>query len=129
MNLYNIVPVLIGVLIGGVITWRVSLFYYKKAGDELKQEATNLMQEAIEVDRLTNLVLHSLENAGIVELVKDASGKSTGIKINISGMFAGEGRIISKGEVIPRKSPNHNVTEANDVGRLTRTQAENHGRL
>jgi len=115
MNLYNIISVLIGVLSGGVITWLVSRFYYTKAGDELKQEAAKLMQEAIELDRLTNLVLHGLENADIVELVKDASGKPTGIVIKGSSTFAGEGRISSKGEVISRKPLNHNVTEANDV--------------
>ena len=108
MNLYNIIPVLIGGATSGVITWLVSRHYYKKAGDELKQEATRL-------HRLTNLVLHGLENAGIMELVKDASGEPTGIIITGGGTIAGEGRMSSKGEVIPRKSPNHNVTEANDV--------------
>jgi hypothetical protein len=104
MNLYNIIPV----LIGGFITWLVSWIFYKKAGDKLRQEATELR-------RLTNVILHGLENAGIVELVKDASGKPTGIIIKGSGTFAGEGWMSSKGEVIPHKSPNYNVTEANDV--------------
>jgi len=108
MNLDNIIPALIGVLIGGFITWFVSWFYYKKAGDKLKQEATRL-------HRLTNLVLHGLENAGIMEMVKDASGEPTGIVITVGSTIAGEGWVSSKGEVIPRKSPNHNVTEASDV--------------
>jgi hypothetical protein len=73
------------------------------------------MQEAIELERLNKLNLHVLENAGIGELVKDASGKPTGSVIKGSSIFAGEGRISSKGEVISRKPPNHNVTEANDV--------------
>ena len=50
-----------------------------------------------------------------MELVKDASGKPTGIIVNISGTIAGEGRMISKGEVIQRKSSNRDAAEASDV--------------
>lgn len=120
MNLPDIVFVFGGVFVGaalsGVITWLVSRHYYKEAGDKLMQEATKLMQQAVELERLTNLNLHVLENAGIGELVKDASGKSTGLIIEGRGTFTGEGRLIAKGEAISPKSPNQDVTEASDAG-------------
>ena len=115
MNPLDIVPVLIGAAIGGVTTWRVSQHYYEKAGDKLMQEATKLMQEAVELERLTKLNLHVLENAGIGELVRNASGKTTGLIVEGRGTFTGEGRLIAKGEATPPKSPNHNLTEASDV--------------
>ena len=115
MNLPDIVSVLIGAAIGGVVTWLVSRHYYKEARDKLMQEAAKLMQESIELERLTKLNLHVLENAGIGELVRDASGKPTGLIIEGRGTFTGEGRLIAKGEATPPKPPNHNVTEASDV--------------
>lgn len=107
MNLYCLIPV----LVGAGITWLVSWLYYRKAGDELKRESAKLMQESLELERLNRLLLHGLENARTMELVKDASGKPTGIVIEISATMTGDGSISSRGEVAQRKSPSHDVTD------------------
>jgi hypothetical protein len=74
MNLYNIVSV----LIGAGIAWLAAWLYYKKSGDKLTQEATELR-------RLTNLVLHGLEDAGLVKLNRDpTSRKITGLIVELS---------------------------------------------
>jgi hypothetical protein len=104
MYLYNIVPV----LIGAGVTWLAAWLYYKKAGDKLKQEATELR-------RLTNLVLHGLEDAGLVKLKRDASGKIMGLIVELSGEVIGVGSMSARAEVIQHKSPNHSVPEASDV--------------
>lgn len=104
MDLYNIVPV----LIGAGVTWLAAWLYYKKAGNKLRQEATELR-------RLTGLVLHSLEDAGLVKLKRDASGKMVGLIIEASAKGTGVGSASAKAEVIQRKSQNHGVTEASDV--------------
>lgn len=85
MDLYNIVPV----LIGAAVTWLVTWLYYKKAGDKLMQEATELR-------RLTNLVLHSLEDAGLVKLKRDTSGKIIGLIIELSAKLSGVGSMSAK---------------------------------
>jgi len=73
MNLYNIVSVLIGAGIAWLATW----LYYKKSGDKLMQETTELR-------RLTNLVLHGLEDASLVKLNRDKSGKIIGLIVELS---------------------------------------------
>jgi hypothetical protein len=85
MDLYNIVPVLIGAGVAWLGTW----LYYKKAGDQLRQEATELR-------RLTNLVLHGLEDAGLVELKRDTSGKIIGLMIRASAKLSGVGSLSAK---------------------------------
>ena len=108
MDLVNIVSVIVSVSIGAVVTWCVARRYYQKAGNELRQEASELR-------RLTALVLHGLEDAGLVKLNKDASGKPIGLIIEMSAKGSGAGSASAKGEVIQRKSQNHGVTEASDV--------------
>jgi len=108
MNLPSILPVFVGAAISGVITWLVSRHYYKKAGDELKQQATRL-------ECLNKLILHGLENADVVELVRDASGKPTGITIKGGSVLVGEGRMSPRGEVIERRPANRNAQGASDI--------------
>ena len=98
MNLTNVIPVLIGAAIGGLVTWLVSRHYYKRAGDELRREATELR-------RLTHLVLHGLENAGLVKLKRDATGRVTGLIIEIRASLAGSGMMVASGEVTQHQSP------------------------
>ena len=49
----------------------MSYWYYKRAGSELKYEAKRLHQQ-------TNLILLSLEQAGLVTLKRDSCGGLTG---------------------------------------------------
>jgi hypothetical protein len=104
MNLYDAIPV----LIGGAITWLISWLYYKKAGDKLKQEA-------VELRRLTNLILRSLGNAGIVELAKAGYGEPTGIRIKGTSQLVGQARMSAKAEVMECKSADRGAEETTDV--------------
>lgn len=62
---------LFGVLIGGLITWAVSYYYYVRAGNELRDEATKIR-------RLLALQLEVDEEQGLAEFVKDEHGEPKG---------------------------------------------------
>jgi len=95
MGLSYIIPV----LIGAGVTWLAAWLYYKKAGNELRQETAKLR-------RLTTLVLHSLEEASLVKLRRDESGKIIGLVIYGSAKLIGEGLVSGKGEVIRPEAEN-----------------------
>ena len=108
MDLDNVAFVFIGIFTGAVVTWLVTWIYYRKAGNELRQEATELR-------RLTKLVLHGLEDAGLVKLNRDASGRIIGLIIEMSATLTGTGLLSAAAEVIQRKYQNHSVPEVSDV--------------
>ncbi|MES1993261.1 MAG: hypothetical protein V4457_06580 [Pseudomonadota bacterium] len=58
------IEMIVSVLVGGVITFFVSRHYYKRAGDDLRLEARSLHKQ-------TQLILVSLEQAGLVVLTRD----------------------------------------------------------
>ena len=69
-----LVSVLVGVLAGGWITWFVAWLYYKKAGDELRAEASRL-------HRISQMILGWLEAKGEnVSVIRGEDGKETGLK-------------------------------------------------
>jgi hypothetical protein len=76
--------VILGVILGGSITWFWSKHYYEKASKELKGAAAQLKKEAEEVRRLTNLILLGLESKGIMTLTRDAKGNITGFALTIN---------------------------------------------
>ena len=88
----TIVTTLVAILVGAIITWCVGRHYYQQAGKELSEEAAELR-------RLTTLVLRSMENAGLVELSRDTSGKIVGIviraelKINVTTNASAKGEV------------------------------------
>lgn len=63
---------LIGCLVGALVTWFFSFFYYKRAGDDLKKEAQ-------ELHRQTQLILVALEQGGLIELRRE-NGKIIGFE-------------------------------------------------
>lgn len=67
----------VSIIIGGVITWFFSYIYYKKSGDKLREEAEKL-------ERLNNLILHSMENRFGVKLNRDKNGNPIGLIIELS---------------------------------------------
>lgn len=67
------VSTVLSLFIGGVITWLVARHYYKKAGDELREEARRLREQ-------TQLILTALEQAGLVELQRDVDNMIVGFK-------------------------------------------------
>lgn len=64
---------MVGVLVGGIVTWAVAKCYYKKASEELQKEAHELR-------RLNELMLLGMEHAGWIELNRDNSGKILGFR-------------------------------------------------
>jgi hypothetical protein len=72
----QIVDILVGVLLGGLITWWFARGYYKKAGEELKIEAGKIR-------KLAKLICRGLEEAGLAEFSRDKDGEPSGIYINL----------------------------------------------
>jgi hypothetical protein len=68
-----VISIFIGGIISGIITWLVAWHYYKKAGQELKTEATELR-------RLNKHMLHGMEHAGWIKLNRDKSGRILGFE-------------------------------------------------
>lgn len=65
---------LLGVLLGGLITWRVSRGYYEKASADLKIEASRLRNETRRVrGRLVDLFA-ALDEAGLIDVEWDETG-------------------------------------------------------
>ncbi len=69
---------LASILSGAAITWLVSWWYYRRAGNELREEAAELR-------RLTTLILRALEEGGIAKLNRDEAGKIVGLVLQLRG--------------------------------------------
>ena len=80
----TILSTLMSICIGGLITWWVARRYYKKAGDELKQEATQLRT-------ISMAVVYMLEHPEAnIEVSRDDAGNLVGLKvISIGSVKAG----------------------------------------
>jgi hypothetical protein len=68
----SIAGTVIGAAIGAMVTWLVARAYYVRASRDLEKAAADLR-------RLTAKVLVGLEEAGLVQLVRNESGEITGI--------------------------------------------------
>ena len=75
-----------GVLIGSLITWLVSRHYYKRAGDELREEAAFLHKS-------TNAIIYFLQNPDAeIEVKRDSSGRLTALVVSSTMRAAGASR-------------------------------------
>jgi hypothetical protein len=80
----------IGTLLGAVITWFCSRYYYKRAGDELRREAFLLHKASI-------AICYRLENPDVkMKVIHDDQGRLTGEIIvysqgRTSGLSSAEG--------------------------------------
>jgi hypothetical protein len=74
----NVVIALLSILIGGVITWLVSRFYYVRASKDLAKEAEKLRA-------LTELMLRGMESTDRVKYNHDPQGEPIGIIFEESG--------------------------------------------
>jgi len=64
-----VIGTIISILIGAAITWLVSWYYYKRAGDGLKAEAARLQ-------RTNEMILRWLEVDGNnIKVIRDDDGK------------------------------------------------------
>lgn len=69
-------------LLGGLISWYFSRLYYKKSGDELRDEAARLRH-------LSHIMLNAMEDAGLVKLNRDQSGEIKGRVVELGTVFEG----------------------------------------
>ena len=70
---------LISMAVGGLVTWGVAWWYYKRAGDELRTEAASLRTA-------TDAILYIQQNPGAtVDVDRDASGRVVGLLVGVSG--------------------------------------------
>ncbi len=77
MSKETLFSMIIGIFIGGLITWYVSYFYYKKAGDQLIKESRKLKDTS-------DLVLYKLQYPYTeTELLRDDGGEIIGLSANM----------------------------------------------
>lgn len=82
---------LTSVLLGAAITWFVAWFYYKRAGDELRQEAA-LLQKA------SNLIIYFLENPGAdIQVQRDDAGRLMGLRVSAAAKASGSSMVEGEG--------------------------------
>jgi hypothetical protein len=69
---------LIGIVLGGFITWIVSRYYYKKAGNELLNESRKLKL-------MSDLIIYKLQYPDTpTEIKRDTNGDVTGLIVRMS---------------------------------------------
>jgi hypothetical protein len=66
---------LVGILVGGLITFVVSRHYYQRASQDLQTEAEDLRQETREARHYVNALITYLESAGLINVTRDQDGK------------------------------------------------------
>lgn len=76
--MYNFISNIVAVIIGGIVTGLFSKYYYARASKDLNKEASKLI-------KLDNLILRSMEEAGLVEYTRDEQGNIKGLVIKVSG--------------------------------------------
>lgn len=78
------IELLLGIAVGGLVTWVVAHVYYKRAGDELRTEAAELR-------KLGSMVLTAMEHQGLTKLSRDSTGKIVGFVFEHAGSGGGKG--------------------------------------
>ncbi len=83
-----------GCWLGGLITWAVSNYYYKKGGDLLLNETRRL-------DKLNSMMLTGMEKMHWVDLERDKKGEIVGFKpFNVTGNLSMKSKISVEAVVI-----------------------------
>lgn len=73
------IEAIVSMIVGALITWAVAWFYYKRAGDELRQESMALRSA-------TDAILYIQQNPGAkVEVRRDEQGRVLGLIVSIQG--------------------------------------------
>jgi len=73
-----------GIAVGGVITFLVSRYYYRRASEELHAEAERLRQESESLHDMTMRMLQTASGGGHVEVNRDEEGRPTGVHHRIT---------------------------------------------
>jgi len=91
---------LVGIVVGGLITWWAARYYYEKASRDLAAEAN-------ELKRLNTLILQGLESAGLgVEYSRDDEGNIRGMVIKASANLQAGATLSAVGAVAPKQDEN-----------------------
>ena len=77
----DIILTILGTLLGALIGWGISHFYYLKALDDVKADAE-------ERRRVEELVLRGIESVGNIKYSRDESGKVVGVVIELKASAA-----------------------------------------
>jgi hypothetical protein len=104
---YDVLLALVGIIIGGAITFAASRYYYQRASDDLRKEAEQLRRKtedaAGRLARETKVVRHYinalityLEAAGVISVVRNEEGvpiettiiSLSGASLGVSGLAA-----------------------------------------
>ena len=102
---------LIGIVIGGVLGWGISYYFYKRERKKAAEESRKsehrdmLMQRATEeefreVEHRAILMLRALENAGIAKFTRNKKGEFIGLEHRGQVHVYTEGKLEAKGTVI-----------------------------
>ena len=83
---------IIGIFIGGLITWYVARKYYIRASDDLRQESMNLRV-------LSNVLVNFLAHNKLIEIERDKQGHVLGYIIPVEK----NGRLVLNTYFDPRK--------------------------
>lgn len=65
-----------GTLLGAVIGWVISAYYYQKSLDDAKVSA-------LERERVDQLLLKGIESVGTIKYARDANGNIRGVSIEL----------------------------------------------
>ena len=76
---------LLGIVVGGFVTWRVSRKYYKIASDELRKESDELRKEIANLQRLNTITINVLEENGLAKINHNDKGEIIGSERKLAG--------------------------------------------
>jgi hypothetical protein len=79
LEMTGVIETLVGIVVGAFITWLVSYSYYKRAGDQLREEAESLR-------KLQALTIYALTNPGVKpQPITDSDGNIIGLGYHAAG--------------------------------------------
>ncbi len=70
----TIVSTLISIAVGGVITFLVTRWYYERASGDLEREASELKDYTV-------ILINYLDDAGVIEVERDAHGDPVRVRV------------------------------------------------
>jgi hypothetical protein len=106
----DVIETLVAIAVGGIIAWLVSRRYYKKAGDELRQEAESLRNKSEELRKLQELTIYALTNASErLKFIRDSAG-NVGLDQSSAGQT--KFRTAASGEMTIEPKPHPKGPEA-----------------
>jgi hypothetical protein len=89
----DLLPALLGIVIGGAITAWVAQHYYQRASEDLRAEAEKLRRETEDVKHYTDALITYLEAAGAIHPVpRDDAGNPIRTEIVPMGVASLEAR-------------------------------------